>query len=103
MMHYCTYAEAEAVTTEGATIELMSGFSYPDCITVTKNLTILASGGPVTLSCLILDGAGKTLIMGSSLTVTNLTLTAGKIRTNSYNLKCGSITGGTSSSYVITD
>ena len=50
-----------------------------------------------------MNGSGKILEMGGNLTITTMTLTNGKISTNGYNLSAGSITGGSASTYVITD
>jgi hypothetical protein len=50
-----------------------------------------------------MNGMGKTMVLGGDLTINQLTLTLGKIRTNGFILKCGIISGGSASTYVITD
>jgi len=60
-------------------------------------------GGSVTIQCLQMNGTGKTMKLGGDFTINQLTLTNGNIRTNGNHLKCGTITGGSAASYVITD
>jgi len=101
---FCTLAEALAdpQTADGETLEIQSGYVSEPCITLTKSIH-LKPVGMVTLDCVILNGPGKIVIMEGNLQINSLTLTSGLIRTNGNNLKCGSITGGSASSYVVTD
>jgi hypothetical protein len=104
MSYYCTFSEAQSVTNDGDEIDIpSSGSPYSECMIVTKNITIKATGGPVTLNCLTMNGSGKNLTLGSNLTITAITMTAGKIHTNGFNLKAGNITGANGSKYIVTD
>lgn len=98
-----TAALASGTTGDGDVLEIPSGTYIEPCITINKSITIKPVGGPVILNCVIINGMGKTMVLGGDFTINQLTLTLGKIRTNGYNLKCGTVTGGSLSTYVITD
>lgn len=98
-----TAALTSGTTGDGDILEIPSGTYTEPCITINKSVTIKPVGGPVTLNCVIMNGMGKTMVLGGDLTINQLTLTLGKIRTNGFNLKCGTISGGSVSTYVITD
>lgn len=98
-----TAALASGTTGDGDVLEIPSGTYIEPCITISKSVTLKPVGGPVTLNCVIMNGMGKTMVLGGNLTINQLTLTLGKIRTNGYNLKCGTISGGSANTYVITD
>jgi hypothetical protein len=57
----------------------------------------------VSIQCLEMNGDDKIMLLDGNLTIVQLTLSDGLIRTNGNNLKCGSISGGSASSYVVTD
>ncbi len=57
----------------------------------------------VTISCIMMEGPGKTVTLFGDLTIDDLTLTDGHIHTNGNNLKCGTISGGAMNSYIVTD
>ncbi len=98
-----TAALTSGTTGDGDVLEIPSGTYIEPCITMSKSVTLKPIGGTVTLNCIIMNGAGKTMVLGGDLTINQLTLTLGKIRTNGFNLKCGTISGGSANTYVITD
>lgn len=105
MIYYCSLEDALAAsaTDDGDEIQIPTGnYSLP-CITVNKSITLTPVGGTVIIGCLTINGSGKILEMGGSIQISTLTLINGKISTNGYNLKCGSISGGNSLSYIVTD
>ncbi|MFZ1516867.1 MAG: hypothetical protein WAT21_15770, partial [Saprospiraceae bacterium] len=104
-LYYCTLIDAvlDAQTGDNETLEIPAGTYIDACITVNKSITLKSVGGPVIVNCIVMNGAGKNMILHGNFTFNNLTLTDGKIRTNGNNLKCGTITGGSAASYVITD
>ncbi|MFK7971829.1 MAG: PKD-like domain-containing protein [Bacteroidia bacterium] len=99
---YCSIQEALDAAATGDKIVIPAG-TYNDCIIVSEDVNMEATGGPVILTCLTMDGTGKTMTLDADLTITTLTLTDGNIKTNGNNLKTSTISGGSSSSYVITD
>lgn len=50
-----------------------------------------------------MNAVGKAMKLGSGIIINQLTLKNGNVRTNGNNLKCGSVIGGSTGSYVITD
>ncbi|MCC7028537.1 MAG: hypothetical protein IT265_16370 [Saprospiraceae bacterium] len=98
-----TAALASGTTGDGDVLEIPSGTYIGPCITISKSVTLKPIGGPVTFDCITMNGAEKIMILGGNFTINQLILTNGKIRTNGYNLKCGTVTGGSLSTYVITD
>jgi hypothetical protein len=89
---------------DGGTIEAEGGM-YNESVTVTKNVTLLQESPSVTVRDLILDGAGKTLTLGTTLTISSsLTLTNGLVRTTATNLLAladgSTSTSGNAGSYV---
>lgn len=105
-MYYCTLAEAisSSNTNDGEEIRVPAGTYMDACLMVNKSLKFTAVGGPVIMNCFEMNGSGKDMTLGSNFTINTLTLTLGKVHTNGYNLKCGTIlhTSG-SDSYVVTD
>lgn len=104
-MYYCTLAEAVAasLTNDGDELQIPTGIYYDPCIVVNKSVMITSVGGSVEIQCLQMNGVGKAMKLGRDITINQLTLTNGHVRTNGKHLKCGTITGGSSTSYVITD
>ncbi len=104
-LYYCTLIDAvlDPQTGDNETLEIPAGTYIDACINVNKSITLKSVGGPVIVNCIVMNGAGKTMILDGNFTFNNLTLTDGKIRTNGNNLKCGTISGGSAASYVITD
>ena len=96
-------ALTSGTTGDGDILEIPSGTYLEPCITINKSVTIKPVGGPVILNCVIMNGMGKTMVLGGNFTINQLTLTNGNIRTNGNQLKCGTIAGGSSESYIITD
>jgi CSLREA domain-containing protein len=104
-MYYCTLAEAVAasLTNDGDELQIPTGVYNDPCIVVNKSVMITSVGGSVEIQCLQMNGVGKAMKLGGDITINQLTLTNGHIRTNGKHLKCGTITGGSATSYVITD
>ncbi|MFZ1516784.1 MAG: choice-of-anchor D domain-containing protein, partial [Saprospiraceae bacterium] len=104
-MYYCTLAEAVAagLTNDGDELQIPTGVYNDPCILINKSVMITPMGGSVTIECLQMNGVGKAMKLGGNLTINQLTLTNGNVRTNGNNLKCGTISGGSAASYVITD
>ncbi len=104
-MYYCTLAEAvaAALTNDGDELQIPTGVYNDPCILINKSVMITPVGGSVTIQCLQMNGVGKAMKLGGHFTINQLTLTNGNIRTNGNNLKCGTISGGSAASYVITD
>jgi len=104
-VYYCTLEEAmaDSDTQDGDVIEIPTGTYNDPCIVINKSVTIRPIGGLVTINCLEMDGAGKTMLLDGNLAINQLILTDGLISTNGNNLKCGTTTGGSAASYVVTD
>lgn len=104
-MYYCTLAEAidAANTGDGEEISIPAGTYMDACLMVNKSLKFTAIGGAVIMNCIEMNGSGKALTLGSDFTFNTLKLTLGNVQTNGFNLKCGTITGKSAVSYVITD
>ncbi|MBK8404975.1 MAG: hypothetical protein IPL25_13100 [Saprospiraceae bacterium] len=103
MVYHCTLEEAILSASMNDVLEIPAGIYSSQCYTIDKTLTIIASGGLLTIECLIMNGIGKNLLLGGNLTINQLTLTHGNINTNGYHLKCGTISGGSTQSYIVTD
>ncbi len=104
-MYYCTITDALAatMTQDGDVIEIPAGMYNDPCILINKSVIIRPVGGMVSIQCLEMNGDDKIMVLDGNLTIVQLTLSDGLIRTNGNNLKCGSISGGSASSYVVTD
>ncbi len=104
-IYYCSLSEAlsDPQTSDGETIEILAGYVLEACISVTKSIHLKPLAPPLTIDCLEMQGIGKTLTLEGDLIINELNLTNGIIRTNSHNLRCGNISGGSGSSYVVTD
>jgi hypothetical protein len=102
--YFCTFADlmADAQTAAGDVVQVPAG-TYPDCVIIDKDITLIATSTPVILGCLTMNGADADLTLGSDIIITTLTLTNGKVHTNGNNLHCGSITGGSAANYIVTD
>jgi hypothetical protein len=113
MTEYCSFEEVEAA------LAALTALNPPDpimidilpsantainqCLTIQYNAVLRPMGANIVLPCLEMEGAGKVVKLMDNLTVTNLALTNGFIRTNGHQLKVSNFTGGSSSSFVITD
>jgi hypothetical protein len=102
--YFCTFADlmADAQTAAGDVVQVPAG-TYPDCVIIDKDITLVATSTPVILGCLTMNGVDADLTLGSDIIITSLTLTNGKVHTNGNNLHCGSITGGGAANYIVTD
>ncbi|MES2389297.1 MAG: T9SS type A sorting domain-containing protein [Bacteroidota bacterium] len=83
--------DAVNFTTDGGTITFDGG-TFSDVITVTKDLTLNNTGLSATLTNLTMNGSGKTLTLGSDLTINALTLTNGAVNFGSHSLSLGNLT-----------
>lgn len=101
-LSFCDGAAALAAASPGDIIEFPAG-SYQESLVITQPVVFRTNGGSVTIQEVTLNGSSNLLTLDSDFEITELTLTNGLIRTNGHNLKCGSITGGSAGSYVVTD
>jgi hypothetical protein len=104
-MYYCTIADALAatMTQDGDVIEIPAGMYNDPCILINKSVVFRPVGGMVSIQCLEMNGDDKIMVLDGNLTIVQLTLSDGLIRTNGNNLKCGTISGGSANSYLVTD
>jgi len=103
MIYYCTLEEALIAASTNDVLEIPAGLYSSQCYTIDKTITLIPSGGTLTIECLVMNGIGKNLILGGNLNINQLTLTQGNINTSGYHLKCGTISGGSANSYIVTD
>ncbi|MBK7810818.1 MAG: FG-GAP repeat protein [Saprospiraceae bacterium] len=103
-MYYCTITDALAatMTNDGDLIEIPAGTYIEPCMLIDKSVVIKPMGS-VTIDCLEMNGTGKIMVLDGDITLNILNLTNGLIRTNGHNLKCGTISGASIDSYVVTD
>jgi hypothetical protein len=107
---YCSEASLEAAiaafaaTNPMATLHLTiePGAYATGCLVISQSTEITFSAG-ASVQCLEMDATAGALKLMSDIQVETLNLTQGLIRTNSYKILAGSISGGDANSFVITD
>lgn len=102
-LYYCNLADAVSAASDQDEIQIPSGIYVQPCIVINKSIKYKAIGGAVVIDCIEMNGSAKSMTLESDFTFNTLKLTLGNIYTNGFNLKCGTITGKSAVSYVITD